>query len=226
MSRGSPARRPVARWAAVAVAAAAGLAGCRTVDSATDDAQVRAGVRAIDGIAQDGFTLGDPQAPWTLSVISSPTSFELDHLIGELPRLTRFVREGRLNVQMRTPTKGPYGVDGEERVVAGVLLAAGLQDRYWDALVRFVPRYRGNVSVEGLAALLRRAGVPDVDLAMTKRSNAQVRGALNRADVVAAAAAGEGQVVYVLTSRAGAIRPLTVPDKERTLADAVTIELR
>ena len=72
-----------------------------------------------------------------------PTSYELDQLITLLPSVTDgFVRNGRLKLQMRTPTRGPYGANGEERAASGALLAAGLQGRYWDALIRFVANYR------------------------------------------------------------------------------------
>lgn len=212
---------------AVGVAVVATTAACGTSNPAADGAQVQRGLEAIAGIDQHGFTLGDPDAPWTLSVISSPTSFELDALITQLPALTeRFVRPGRLNVQMRTPTKGPYGADGEERAVAGALLAAGLQDRYWDALVRFVPPYRGGVGTADLASLLRRAAVPDVSLAMTERSTHRIRAALDQADEVAAAAEGDGRLVYVLAKDAGEAQRLTFEEQRRTLADEVGGSLR
>ncbi len=212
---------------AVGVAVVAALAACGTTNPAADDAQVQRGLEAIEGIDQDGFTLGDPHAPWTLSVISSPTSFELDALITQLPALTqRFVRPGRLKIQMRTPTRGPYGANGEEREVAGALLAAGLQDRYWDALVRFVPRYRGGVQAADLASLLRLAAVSDVSLAMTERSSPRIRAALDRADEVAAAAEGGGRLVYVLARGDGEQQRLTFENQRRTLADEVGGSLR
>lgn len=205
----------------------AGLAACGTADPATDGAQVQRGLAAIEGIDQDGFTLGDPQAPSTLSIISSPTSFELDALITQLPALTqRFVRPGLLKLQMRTPTKGQYGSNGEEREVAGALLAAGLQGRYWDALVRFVPRYRGRVRTGDLASLLRLAAVPDVGQAMIARSTPRVRAALDRADEVAAAAEGGGHLVYLLAKGAREPRRLKFESQLRTLADEVGGALR
>lgn len=220
-------RRPRVRRIVAGGALVALLGACGAANPAADDAQVQRGIDAIDGIEQDGFTLGDPQAPWTLSIISSPTSFELDALITELPELTRrFVRPGRLKLQMRTPTKGPYGVDGEERDVAGALLAAGLQDHYWDALVRFVPRYRAGVRPADLAALLRRSAVPDVALAMMQRSSPRIRTALDRADEVAAAAEGAGRLVYLLAHGADEPRRLSFENELRTLADEVGGSLR
>jgi hypothetical protein len=211
----------------VATVAMLALGACGTVNPASDDAQVQSGLKAIAGIAQDGFTLGDPRAPWTLSVISSPTNFELDALVTQLPELTRrFVRSGRLRLQMRTPTKGPYGLDGSEREVAGVLLAASLQGRFWDALVRFVPRYTGAVSTAALADLLRRSGVPDVDRAMADRTQARVRAALNRADEVAAAAKGGGRVLYLLGRSGGELHRLDNETALRNIADEVGQTLR
>lgn len=220
-------RRSLALRSAAGVALAALLGACGSPNPATDGAQVQRGVKAIEGIQQDGFTLGDPQAPWTLSIISSPTSYELDGLISELPELARrFVRPGQLKLQMRTPTKGPYGVNGEEREVAGALIAAGLQNHYWDMLVRFVPRYDGAVTLADLVALLRRAGVPDVARAMTQRSTTQVRAALDRADEVATAIEGEGQLVYAIARAGEAPQRLTYEQELRTLADEVEGVLR
>ena len=138
------------------------------------------------------------------------------------PELTdRFVRSGRLRLQMRTPTKGSYGANGQERVAAGALLAAGLQDRYWNVLVRFVANYPGSVKTSRLTALMRDAGVPDVDRAMRDRSNAQVRGALDRADVVGDEADGKGQLVYVLTSPSGTTVDLSRQADKGRLPDQI-----
>ncbi|MEJ7797194.1 MAG: hypothetical protein WKF42_01750 [Solirubrobacteraceae bacterium] len=227
-------RRHVVLRTALAVAGVGVFAACGSGNPAADDAQVGRGLEAIKGIPQDGSTLGDPKAPWTLSVISTPTSFELDGLITQLPALTeRFVRSGRLNIQMRTPTRGPYGGNGEERAVAAALLAAGLQDRYWDALVRFVPRYVGGVDGRDLALLLRRAGVPDVERALRDRSSTRIRSALDRADGAAAAADGDqakdaarqGLVFYMLTLGADEPRFVRFVQKGRSLTDAVALEL-
>lgn len=213
-----------------AVIAAAGLAvlsACGDPNPAGDDEQVRHGLQAIKGITQDGFTLGDPDAPATLSIISAPTSFALDAVITQLPALTqRFVRPGRLKLQMRTPTRGPYGATGEERAVAGALLAAGLQDRYWDALVRFVARYGGDVKTADLVSLLRRSGVSDVDRAMTERSSPRIRAALDRADAAAADAGGRGELVYVLTRPDSDPLRLSFENDRRVLADEVANKLR
>lgn len=215
---------------ALAVVVLGLLAGCGAGNPATDVKQVGRGLQAIEGISQDGFTLGDPKAPWTLSVIASPISYELDGLITQLPKLVeRFVRPGMLNIQMRTPTRGPYGAGGEERAVAGALLAAGLQDRYWDALVRFVPGYDGGVDDDDLADLLRRSGVPDVKRAMRERSSERIRSALDRADAAAASAAdvsdqseaavAQGQAVYLLKSGSDDPQYLRFVQKRRSLTD-------
>ena len=126
----------------VLAAALVSLAGCSAGDPVSNARQTARGLDAIAGLPQDGFTLGASNAPWTLSVMSTPTSYELDQLITLLPSVTDgFVRDGRLKLQMRTPTRGPYGANGEERAASGALLAAGLQGRYWDALIRFVANY-------------------------------------------------------------------------------------
>jgi hypothetical protein len=195
---------------------AAVLAGCHHEDPASDGAQVRRGLAAIEGIPQDGFTLGRSDAPWTLTIISPATSYELDQMITQLPAVSeQFVRPGRLKLQLRTPAAGSSGGDGEQRAAASALLAAGLRGRYWDALVRLVPAYRGALSDAAVAALLRRSGVRDVASAMAQRSTYRIQHAVDRADAAADAAklllgrgypAGPNRVVYLLTPAAG--RPL------------------
>jgi len=193
-------RRGVLR-AALLVGAAIVIAGCGASSPGADDTQVRRGLDAIGGIPQDGFTLGDPKARETLIVLSRPTSFELDHLITQLPELTeRLVRPGLLKVQLRMPTTGAYGAGDDERAVAGALLAAGRQKRFWQAVVRFVPTHSGRVGDPELAKLLRRSGVPDPGRAMTERSSSTVLSALDEADAAATAIRGNGRVVYMLGS--------------------------
>jgi hypothetical protein len=205
------------RSIAFAAVAAVLLAGCGEVHPGSDAAQVQRGMQAIDGIPQDGFTLGRPQARWTLTVISSATSFELDQMITMLPGLVKtFVRPGRVNIQLRTPSTGRYGGNGDERTAAGALLAAGLQGRYWDAVVRLAPTYPGRLRDTDVATLLRRSGVADVRRAMTERAGPRVRAALARADAVAAtatatfpAAAARRRVMYLLTRRGEGPRDVT-----------------
>lgn len=211
---------------ALAAALTVSAAGCGAGDPASDEWQVRSGLAAIAGVPQDGFTLGRPSARWTLSVISAPTSYELDQLVTLLPALSeRFVRGGRVKLQMRTPTKRRYGANGDERAVAGVLLAAGLQRRYWDALVRFVATYNGEVTTSGLTALLRRSGVADVDRALVDRSSPLVRAALDRADAVAEKAGGTGHLIYLLTSDGGDEFDLTRQAEKGRLSAMIEREL-
>ena len=203
-------------------AAAVSLAGCSAGDPVSDARQTARGLDAIAGLPQDGFTLGASNAPWTLSVISTPTSYELDQLITLLPTVAdRYVRDGRMKLQMRTPTRGPYGANGEERAAAGALLAAGLQGRYWDALIRFVANYAGGVTTTELANLMAQSGVPDVDRAMIDRASDRIRGALDRADTAAAEVDGKGQVKYVLTTPNGSAIDLTRQADKGRLAEYI-----
>lgn len=218
--------RPRLVAAALAATLALASAGCSAGDPASDAQQTRRGLDAIAGVPQDGFTLGRGDAKWTLSVISSPTSYELDQLITLLPALSDgYVRNGRLKLQMRTPTRGPYGANGEERAAAGALLAAGLQRHYWQALVRFVANYDGKVTPAGLTQLLRQSGVPDLARAMTDRSSGLIRGALDRADAAAAAADGKGHLVFVLRSDAGAEINMTRQADKGRLTEMIGREL-
>ena len=222
-------RRCPARTIAVVALTAVIFVGCGATYPGSDRAQVRRGVQAIEGLPQDGFTLGRSQARWTLTVISSATRYELDQLITMLPALVkRFVRPGRMNIQLRTPSTGVYGANGDERTAAGALLAAGLQRRYWDALVRFVPTYRGRLSDGDISALLQRSAVPDVRRAMAERASPRVRAALDRADVVAAtaatafpASAGKDRVIYLLTPHGEDPRNVTLDGDLGRLVDVL-----
>ena len=203
--------------ACVALAALV-LAGCAEQDHGSDRVQVDRAVRAIEGIPQDGFTLGRRNARWTLTVIASATSFELDQMITMLPALVEHhVRPGLMKIALRTPSTGRYGANGDERTAAGALLAAGAQGHFWDALVRFVPVYRGRLSEDGVRSWLRRSGVPDVSRAMTERAGDGVRAALAAADEAAANAAASfpavaerRRVIYLLTLRGEGPRNVTL----------------
>lgn len=204
MSR-TPRLRSILLTGMLLAACGALLGACDGEDPAADETQVQRGIAAIAGIPQDGFTLGRQDAPWTLSVVSSATSYELDQFITLLPAVTdQFVRPGRLNLQLRTPTSGRYQGDGDDsRIAAGALLAAGLQGHFWDALVRFVPTHRGQVTVNQLRALLERAGVRDVALAMRQRTSPRVHRALDVADAAGQTTNERRGVAYVLAPAGG-----------------------
>lgn len=206
---------------ALLVALATLLTACHDKNPMADTKVSRA-LAAIEGIPQDGFTLGRSDAPWTLSIISAATGYELDPMISQLPALTeRFVRSGRMKLQLRTPTSGSYSGDGEERAAAGALLAAGLQGRYWDCLVTFVASYGDGLELDDLETLLTRSGVADVDRAMVERLSPRVRRALVRADAAAAATDGQGRVVYLLRPTNGPPRIIALGADTGRLAEAV-----
>jgi len=199
------------------------ITACHNENRAGDGTQVRRGMAAIEGIPQDGSTLGRGDAPWTLSVISAATSYELDQLITLLPAVTdQLVRPGRLKVQMYTPSTGRYQGNGDDRIAAGALLAAGLQGRYWDALVRFVPTHRGKLTVDELVAMLRRSGVGDVRRAMTERFGPRVRVALARAEAAAKATSERDGVAYLLTPAEGPTAEVTLPATYGKLVEEIS----
>lgn len=136
------------------------------------EAPERGGARAADegadlysGIPQDGITLGDPDAPITLTEFSDlRCSHCRDYALAVLPViLDRHVRPGQVKLEFRNLAfLGPDSVRA-----ARMAAAVGLQDRLWDfvdRLFRFQARERPAPLTDDL--LLRVASeLPGVDVA-------------------------------------------------------------
>lgn len=83
------------------------------------------------GIPQKGITLGDPDAPVTIAEFADPQCpFCKDYTLNEMPSLVeKYVRTGKAKMELRLLTFiGPDSV-----TAASVLLAAGQQDKLWNA---------------------------------------------------------------------------------------------
>jgi protein-disulfide isomerase len=90
----------------------------------------------LDGIAQDGAVLGDPQAPVTLREFADlQCPFCRDFAVKTFPSIVRdFVRTGK--VRMVYHDLAFLGADSE--TAARAAYAAGEQDRLWDFVERFL----------------------------------------------------------------------------------------
>ncbi len=213
------------RLIAVAVLAIV-LTACEERRPGSDESQVSRGVRAIEGIPQDGAVLGRPEARWSLTVIAAATSFELDQLITLLPAVADdYVRPGRLKLRLVMPASGGYDVDGDERAAAGALLAAGSQDHLWDAVVRFVPTYHGSLQDAKLSGLLQRSGVRQVRRALQRRSGAGIERMIADADAEAVAAGGKGGVLYLLAHGEAKPKDVSVDVALGRLSEALATEI-
>jgi hypothetical protein len=104
-------------------------------------------VRAVRGIPQVGGLLGaDRDAP-TLNVFADITSKEFvqfdDEVLGVL--ISRYVRPGRLKIQLRTVQAD----EGVARRAARIAQAAGLQTKLWEYVLALESFYDGGKVVEG-----------------------------------------------------------------------------
>jgi protein-disulfide isomerase len=85
----------------------------------------------FEGIPQKGITLGNPDAPVTIAEFADPQCpFCKDYSVNEMPAVVeKYVRTGKAKMEMRLLTfLGPDSV-----TAASVLLAAGQQDKLWNA---------------------------------------------------------------------------------------------
>ncbi|HEX5924149.1 MAG TPA: thioredoxin domain-containing protein [Baekduia sp.] len=85
----------------------------------------------LNGIPQKGITLGNPNAPVTIVEFADPQCpFCKQYTLNEMPSLVeKYVRTGKAKMELRLLTFiGPDSV-----TAAGVLLAAGRQDKLWNA---------------------------------------------------------------------------------------------
>jgi protein-disulfide isomerase len=83
------------------------------------------------GIPQKGITLGNPNAPVTIAEFADPQCpFCKDYTLNEMPALVeKYVRTGKAKMELRLLTFiGPDSV-----TAAGVLTAAGQQNKLWNA---------------------------------------------------------------------------------------------
>lgn len=159
------------RLAVLAVGAAL-LAGCGD-DQPSPEQQAKEVRTALAGIPQDGITLGSLQAPATLTVFARPSDYGFEQwVVDDLPELAAPIKAGKVKLQYRTLAGGAdaTSADDDQRL-AGLLQAAGLQDKLYDLLAVVSAQYAGYLddltvndllrAVPGLSARDVRASADD-----------------------------------------------------------------
>jgi protein-disulfide isomerase len=131
----------------------------------------------LRGIPQDRLTLGDPDAPILLvEFVDLQCPFCRQFAADSWPDIVRrYIRTGKVKMELRLT-----GLLGEDSVKANkAVMAAGLQNRMWDASMRFYDvqgqENTGYVTDRFLRGVL--GGVRGIDLAraMKDRRSADVR---------------------------------------------------
>jgi protein-disulfide isomerase len=139
-------------------------------------ASTRDVTRILRGIPQDGLTLGDPRAPVLLVEFADlQCPFCREFAATSWPDIVkRYIRTGKVRMELRL-----INILGEDSVKANkAVMAAGLQDRMWDASMRFYDvqgqEGSGYVTDRFLRGVLGGVHGLDPARAMRDRSSAQV----------------------------------------------------
>lgn len=164
--------------AAAAIVAVAVLVSSSGPDStAPRKASVRDVTAILRGIPQDGLTLGDPQAPILLvEFVDLQCPFCRQFAAESWPDIVaRYIRTGKVKMELRLT-----GLLGEDSTKANkAVMAAGLQDRMWDASMRFYDvqgqEGTGYVTDRFLRDVLGGVRGLDVARAMKDRTSDDVR---------------------------------------------------
>lgn len=178
-------RRPsqLARIAG-ALGALALLAGCGAdpEPAAFGQTDAQRGVALVAGIPQSGNTLGDPDAPARASLYLRLTETDVHLDRDVLPAIVqRYVRTGRLRVQLRTVPTDELDVDGAAEASARVAQAAGLRDtRMWQFALAFRAVGTGSADDATTLEALRYAGVRDAGAVLRSARDPRVTKALER----------------------------------------------
>jgi hypothetical protein len=191
LRRSGRARRRPYRGLAAAIGAMAVLAGCGDGQPVKPSpaAQVAAWDDMVDSVPQDGFTLGDRNAAWTLTIYASMTEPDSGLLFRDVPKLVRrWVATGDLKLQVRTVSHNSLSaVQGDAQMSAAQLMqAAGLQDRFWNVWALVAARHAGFATPGDVRSAIW--ATPGIDRASIAReaSGERIRRAIERADRYAA----------------------------------------
>jgi protein-disulfide isomerase len=154
----------------------------------------------FNGIAQSGTTLGDPDAPATLTEFADlQCPFCAEFARGVLPTLVdEYVRPGELALDFQALTF--IGEDSLE--AAQMAAAAGLQDRLWNFVDGFYANQgtenSGYVDDEFLTEVAGSIDGLDVDRALDDRDSPEVQTQLDHAEDEAAAFGIESTPSFLL----------------------------
>jgi protein-disulfide isomerase len=191
-------------------------------DAAPEAADDLDALALFGGLPQDGFTLGRPDARATL-VIYTALDAPRGSFDAVLPALVeRFVRPGRLTLQLRTLSRDPAltAGDGGALRAAYAAQAAGLQDRLWPFVRVLGLRSPGYVDDAVLADVAGRIPGLDVRRMRGDAVSPRVAAAVERADAMARAAGVTAVPTFILEQRGR--RPTRLVD---TSPDGVVLAL-
>jgi protein-disulfide isomerase len=145
-------------------------------ETATPKPPARDVTRIVHGIPQQGLTLGDPHAPVLLvEFADAQCPFCREFAAKTWPTIVdKYIRTGKVRMELRL-----LGFLGEDSVrAAKALAAAGLQNRMWDASMRFYDvqgqENSGYVTDAFLRDVLGGVRGLDVGRAMRDRSGPRV----------------------------------------------------
>jgi protein-disulfide isomerase len=132
--------------------------------------------RILRGIPQDGLTLGDPRAPVLLVEFADlQCPFCREFAATSWPDIVkRYIRTGKVRMELRL-----LNILGEDSVKANkAVMAAGLQNRMWDASMRFYDvqgqEGSGYVTDRFLRDVLGGVHGLDAERAMRERGSSEV----------------------------------------------------
>jgi protein-disulfide isomerase len=179
--------RPLTVFAALLGAATAIVVALILVSGGDDAGQATARkpsqrdvTRILRGIPQDGLTLGDPGAPVLLVEFADlQCPFCRQFAATSWPDIVkRYIRTGKVRMELRL-----VNILGEDSVKANkAVMAAALQNRMWDASMRFYdvqgPERSGYVTDRFLRGVLGGVHGLDAERAMRDRSSPKVTDAL------------------------------------------------
>jgi protein-disulfide isomerase len=165
---------------AIVVAAILLSSGGGSDPRAPRTAATRDVTRILRGIPQDGLTLGDPHAPVLLVEFADlQCPFCREFAATSWPNIVkRYIRTGKVRMELRLLNiLGPDSVKANKAV-----MAAALQDRMWDASMRFYDvqgqEGSGYVTDRFLRGVLGGVRGLDASRAMRERTSPQVSDAL------------------------------------------------
>lgn len=158
----------------------------------------------LRGVAQDGSSLGDKNAPLVLTEFADPQCpFCRDYALGVLPQIIqRYVRPGRLRLELRLQRF--IGPDSD--VAARAAQAAATRDRMWN-FVDLMYRNQGQensgyITDSYLSRIATTAGVP-AKLVLDGSTSASMAKPLIAAEAEAQAAGVTSTPSFVIGRRAG-----------------------
>ncbi len=178
----------------------------------------------LDGIPQNGMTLGDSRAEVTLiefGDLQCPVCKGFsEEIIPDV--IDSKVRNGEAKIEFRN-----YTIISEESIPAGAAaIAAGKQGRGWDFVELFYrnqgPEASGYVTDEFLTEVARSAGVPDIAQWNKDRKSGSVIGEVKRTSEEAQSLGLTGTPSFVVTGpKAEGKEVLGTPGSAEALEEAI-----